>query len=87
MTIEERARNVITENLGVIDEEVTPDAHFADDLGCDSLDRVELTMALEEEFGIAIPDEDIFPIETVGQIHEYLRKHPGMKQAPAESVQ
>lgn len=72
MTIEERVKNVISENLGVNDEEITPEAHFVDDLGCDSLDRVELAMSLEDEFGIEIPDEDIIPIMTVADLHGYL---------------
>jgi acyl carrier protein len=80
LSLEEKVRNIITDNLGVMDEEVTPDAHFVDDLGCDSLDRIELAMALEEEFNIEIPDDDMYPIQTVGQAHEYLRGRIGVVQ-------
>ena len=56
--IEERVKEIIADRLGVDPEEVTPDASFVEDLGADSLDTVELVMALEEEFGVEIPDED-----------------------------
>jgi acyl carrier protein len=59
-----------------VDEtEITPDSHFIDDLGADSLDTVELVMALEEEFGIEIPDEDAEKIQTVGDVAKYIDEH------------
>ena len=57
-TVDERVKKIIAEQLGVEEEEVTLEAHFVEDLGADSLDTVELVMALEEEFEIEIPDED-----------------------------
>ncbi len=73
--IEERVRNIIIEQLGVKPEEVTPRAHFVDDLGADSLDTVELVMALEEEFKFEIPDEDAERMRTVGDVIDYLKKN------------
>ncbi|MBI5231702.1 MAG: acyl carrier protein [Coriobacteriales bacterium] len=64
--IMEKVRGVIAEQLNVEDDVVTEDASFVDDLGADSLDIVELVMALEEEFGVSIPDEDAEKIRTVG---------------------
>ena len=58
MAVSDKVKSIIVEQLGVDEEEVTPDASFVDDLGADSLDTVELVMAFEEEFGIEIPDED-----------------------------
>ena len=58
MALEEKVRDIIVEQLGVNQEQVTPEASFIEDLGADSLDTVELVMAFEEEFGIEIPDED-----------------------------
>jgi acyl carrier protein len=63
------------EQLGVDEEEVTPDASFVDDLGADSLDTVELVMALEEAFDIEIPDEEAEKIQSVGQAVEYIKKN------------
>ena len=63
------------EQLGVDEEEVTPDASFVDDLGADSLDTVELVMAFEEEFGIEIPDEDAEKITRVKEAVEYIESH------------
>jgi len=71
-TIEARVKKVIVEQLGVKDEEVTNDASIVDDLGADSLDSVELVMALEEEFETEIPDEDAEKITTVQQIIAYI---------------
>ena len=65
-SIEERVKDVIVAQLGVDPAEVKPEASFIDDLGADSLDTVELVMALEEEFGLEIPDEDAEKIKTVG---------------------
>jgi acyl carrier protein len=72
---EQRVKEIITEQLGVSADQVTADASFIDDLGADSLDQVELVMALEEEFEIEIPDEDAEKMTTVRDAVEYLRKH------------
>jgi acyl carrier protein len=74
-TIEQRVRETVVEQLGVKEEEVTLDASFVDDLGADSLDTVELVMALEEEFETEIPDEDAEKITTVQQAIDYVTKH------------
>jgi acyl carrier protein len=73
--IEEKVKEIIADRLGVDPEEVTPEASFVEDLGADSLDTVELVMALEEEFGIEIPDEDAENIKTVGDAIEYIKQH------------
>lgn len=72
MAVEERVKSIIAEQLGVKQEEVTATASFIDDLGADSLDTVELVMALEEEFGIEIPDEDAEKMTTVGDAIKYI---------------
>ena len=72
MAVADQVRKIIVEQLGVDEEEVTPDASFVDDLGADSLDTVELVMALEEEFEIEIPDEDAEKITTVQQAIDYI---------------
>ena len=72
---EERVKQIIVEQLGVDEAEVTPSASFVDDLGADSLDTVELVMAFEEEFGIEIPDEDAGKLVTVGDAISYLKEH------------
>ena len=72
MAVQEKITEIIVEQLGVKSEEVTPEASFVDDLGADSLDTVELVMALEEEFGIEIPDEDAEKIQTVGDAIKYI---------------
>ncbi len=72
---DERVKKIIMEQLGVEAEEVTPAAKFIEDLGADSLDIVELVMALEEEFGIEIPDEDAEKIVTVKDATEYVKAH------------
>nr|WP_284697561.1 acyl carrier protein [Thermoanaerobacterium sp. RBIITD] len=69
----EKIRDIIVEQLGVDPEEVTMESSFIDDLGADSLDIVELIMALEEEFDVEIPDEDAEKIKTVGDVVEYLK--------------
>lgn len=74
-TIEERVKKIVIEQLGVKDDEVTPTASFVDDLGADSLDTVELVMALEEEFETEIPDEDAEKITTVQQAVDYIKAH------------
>jgi len=72
-------KSIIAEQLGVKPEEVTPEASFVDDLGADSLDTVELVMALEEEFGIEIPDEDAEKITTVGDAVKYIEEKAANK--------
>ncbi len=72
MAVHDKITDIIVEQLGVKREEVTPEASFVDDLGADSLDTVELVMALEEEFGIEIPDEDAEKIQTVGDAIKYI---------------
>lgn len=74
-TVEERVKKIVVEQLGVKDEEVTNDASFVDDLGADSLDTVELVMALEEEFGTNIPDEEAEKITTIQQAVDYVKAH------------
>jgi len=72
---EERVRKIVVEQLGVSEEQVTPEASFVDDLGADSLDTVELVMALEEEFNTEIPDEDAEKITTVKQAISFIEEH------------
>jgi acyl carrier protein len=73
MSVDERVKEIIVENLGVDSEKVTSDASFVEDLGADSLDTVELVMAFEEEFDIEIPDEDAEKLTTVGEATTYLK--------------
>jgi acyl carrier protein len=75
MSIEKRVKEIIVEQLGVNENEVTPEAKFVDDLGADSLDLVELVMALEEEYNIEISDEEAEKILTVGDAIEYIQAH------------
>ncbi|KAB2932312.1 MAG: acyl carrier protein [Candidatus Contendobacter sp.] len=75
--IEARVRKIIIEQLGVKEEQVTNEASFVEDLGADSLDTVELVMALEEEFELEIPDEDAEKITTVQQAIDYIAAHLG----------
>ena len=77
MAVADKVRSIIAEQLGVKPEEVTPTASFIDDLGADSLDTVELVMALEEEFGIEIPDEDAEKMTTVGDAVKYIEEKAG----------
>ena len=70
----EKVVNVVVDQLGVKEQEVRPEARFIEDLGADSLDTVELIMALEEEFGIEIPDEDAEKAKTVGDVIAYIDK-------------
>ena len=70
--VEERVKKIIVEQLGVDGSEVKREAHFVNDLGADSLDTVELVMALEEEFDMEIPDEQAEKIQTVGQAVDYI---------------
>jgi acyl carrier protein len=75
--IEARVKKIIIEQLGVKEEQVTNEASFVEDLGADSLDTVELVMALEEEFELEIPDEDAEKITTVQQAIDYISTHLG----------
>ena len=72
-SIEQRVKDIIVEQLGVEEDEVSPEASFIDDLGADSLDTVELVMAFEEEFNIEIPDEDAEGISTVQEAIDYIK--------------
>jgi len=74
-SIDERVKQIIVEQLGVDEAEVTPNASFVDDLGADSLDTVELVMAFEEAFEIEIPDEDAEKIRTVKDAVDYINSH------------
>lgn len=76
-TVEERVKKIVVEQLGVKEEEVSMESSFVDDLGADSLDTVELVMALEEEFETEIPDEDAEKITTVQQATDYINQHVG----------
>ena len=70
--VAEKVKKIVVEQLGVAEDQVTPEAKFIEDLGADSLDLVELVMALEEEFGEDIPDEDAEKLTTVGAAIEYI---------------
>ena len=70
--IRAKIKSIVTENLGVSEDQVTDDAQFSQDLGADSLDQVELVMALEEEFGSDIPDEEAEKLATVGDAIKYI---------------
>ena len=72
MGVDDKVKDIISEQLGVKKEEIKPESSFIDDLGADSLDTVEVVMALEEEFGIEIPDEDAEKITTVGEAVKYI---------------
>jgi len=74
-TVEERVKKIVVEQLGVKEEEVTSASSFVDDLGADSLDTVELVMALEEEFETEIPDEDAEKITTVDEAVKYINNN------------
>lgn len=74
-SVEERVKQIVVEQLGVNEDEVSADASFVDDLGADSLDTVELVMALEEEFNCEIPDEEAEKIATVQQAISYINAH------------
>ena len=74
-SVEDRVKQIVVEQLGVKEEEVSGDSSFVDDLGADSLDTVELVMALEEEFNCEIPDEEAEKITTVQQAMDYINAH------------
>jgi acyl carrier protein len=85
MSVEERVKKIVVEQLGVEESQVTREAKFIDDLGADSLDTVELIMALEEEFGTSevkfeIPDEEAEKITTLGQAIDYIEAHAPKEQ-------
>ena len=73
--IDQRVKDIIVEQLGVKPDQVTAEAKFIEDLGADSLDTVELIMALEEEFGIEVPDEQAEKLLTVGDVGKYIEEH------------
>ena len=75
MSVEERVMEIVSEQMGVDKDRVTPETSFINDLGADSLDTVELVMELEEEFDINIPDEDAEKIQTVGEAIKYIDGH------------
>ena len=77
--VDEKVKQIIVEQLGVDEGEVTQNASFVDDLGADSLDTVELVMEFEEEFDITIPDEEAEKIQTVGQAIDYIEQHGNTK--------
>lgn len=74
-SVQDKVKQIIVEQLGVDEGEVTPNASFVDDLGADSLDTVELVMAFEEAFDIEIPDEDAEKIKTVKDATDYIEQH------------
>lgn len=80
MSVEQKVKEIVVQQLGVNEEEVAEDASFIEDLGADSLDVVELVMAFEEEFNIEIPDEDAEKISTVGQAIEYIEGKAGSSE-------
>ena len=79
MSVEERVKEIIVEQLGVNADEVVAESAFVEDLGADSLDTVELVMAFEEEFDIEIPDEDAEKIANVGDAIKYIDEHSAKK--------
>ena len=79
-SVDEKVKEIIVEQLGVEEDDVTPTAKFIEDLGADSLDTVELVMAFEEEFGIEIPDEDAEKITRVKEAVEYIESHAKAKK-------
>lgn len=74
-SVAEKVKEIVVNQLGVQPDSVTPEAKFIEDLGADSLDQVELVMALEEEFGADIPDEDAEKLTTVGDAIKYIESH------------
>jgi acyl carrier protein len=81
VALEAKVKEIIANQLGVNPDEVTNEASFIDDLGADSLDTVELVMALEEEFGMEIPDDEAEKIKTVGDAIEFIKSHANIAQA------
>jgi acyl carrier protein len=74
MDIQAKVKEIIMDKLGVEESQITPEAHFINDLGADSLDIVELVMAFEQAFNIQIPDEDSEKIQTIGDVYKYLEE-------------
>jgi acyl carrier protein len=74
-SVADKVKEIVVQQLGVSPDQVTPEAKFIEDLGADSLDQVELVMALEEEFGADIPDEDAEKLTTVGDAIRYIEGH------------
>jgi len=77
MAVAQKVKEIVAQQLGVNEEQVTEEASFKDDLGADSLDIVELVMAFEEEFNIEIPDEDAEKVQSVGQAISYIEQKGG----------
>lgn len=75
MSVEEKVKQIIVDQLSVAEEDVVPEASFVDDLGADSLDQVEMIMAMEEAFNISIPDEDAEKIRTVQDATKYIKEN------------
>ena len=75
--LEDRVADIIVEQLGITRGEIVPEASFIDDLGADSLDIVELVMAMEEKFDIEIPDDDAEKIQTIGDVFSYVKERLG----------
>lgn len=73
-SINEKVKSIIVDQLGVTEDQVTPEAKFIEDLGADSLDTVELVMAFEDEFGISVPDEEAENLTSVGAVYDYVTK-------------
>lgn len=84
MGLDEVLRPLIRESLGVKDKDITPEAHFVKDLGADSLDAVELIMAVEKQFGVEIPDEEAGNLHTVGDLVRYLEVRLGQDASEPE---
>jgi len=82
--IDQRVKDIIVEQLGVKPEQVTPEAKFIEDLGADSLDTVELVMALEEEFGIEVPDEQAEKLQSVGDVIKHIEIQARENEAGSE---
>ncbi|MCD4812619.1 acyl carrier protein [bacterium] len=80
MSLEAKVKEIIVDQLGVNADEVTIEASFIEDLGADSLDTVELVMALEEEFSLEIPDEEAEKIKSVGDAVEFIKSHANVAQ-------
>ena len=77
--VADRVKKIVAEQLGVAEADIKNESSFVEDLGADSLDNVELVMALEEEFGVEIPDEDAEKITRVKEAIDYIEKHSGKK--------
>jgi acyl carrier protein len=86
MGLDEVLRLLIKEHLGVKDKDIKPDAHFVKDLGADSLDSVELIMAVEKQFGVEIPDEEAENLQTVGDLVKYLEARLGHEPTDPEET-